>query len=215
MLEWVIERIYRTKNSNRVIIATSDRDIDDPIARFGEARKIDIFRGPSEDVAGRALACADKFGCERFVRISGDSPFIDSTLIDALLEKHRAERLDIATNIYPRSFPAGASVEVITTAAMRRAVAETNNPGDREHVTPYFYRHPTKFRIGNLAAKDRRYGQVHLAVDTDEDFRRCVDIARCLGADGLDAGLAQIVDLALAHDTANQMTERQAVSAKH
>ena len=76
---------------------------------------------------------------------------------------------DLATNVFPRTYPAGMSVEVVRSETFERVVPGLNDPGDREHVTSYFYRHAEQFRIVNFAGEAPRR-DVHLAVDTPEQF---------------------------------------------
>ena len=49
-----------------------------------------------------------------FVRINGDSPLIDPKLIDKAIKISKKKKgYDIITNVFPRTFPKGQSVEVI------------------------------------------------------------------------------------------------------
>jgi spore coat polysaccharide biosynthesis protein SpsF len=155
-----------------------------------------VFRGSPENVAGRALACAEHHGFERFARLCGDSPFFDPEIVDRLVARHVSEGLDIATNVFPRTFPTGASVEVVATAALRRALAAMTDAAEREHMTQYFYRHPEEFSISNLAAADGRYAAIALAVDTPDDLARSRWMVAQLGERASTAGLDDLASLA-------------------
>lgn len=183
LIDRVLDRATATPGSPLVIVATSDRPLDDPIADHVENRGVAVFRGAAEDVAGRALACAERHGLDRFARISGDSPFIVPALIDACLKRSRAGDAELVTNVFPRSYPVGVSAEAITTAAMRRIVSETDDPADREHVTRYVYNNPDRFRIENVALPDDRYAGLSLAVDTAADHARACWIFEAHGDD--------------------------------
>lgn len=174
MLGRVLDRARMVAGAPDIIVATSDRPIDDPIADFATAENVGLYRGAADDVARRALACADALGCQRFVRITGDSPFMDPGLVARMLERHTAEGLDVVTNIFPRTYPPGGSVEVVATSAMRSAVRDMRDPADREHVTRYFYRHAEKFAIENVESGVPALCDVNLAVDTIEDWNRSV-----------------------------------------
>lgn len=172
LLGHVLDRARRVPGGYPIVVATSTRALDDPIEGFAREEGAEVFRGATEDVAGRALACAEDHGFERFARITGDSPFFDPDLANRLVALSVDKNLDLATNVFPRSFPVGASVEVIATAALRRMVAATSLPDEREHLTRHFYRHPGRFRIENVSAGDSRNQGVRLAVDTEEDLAR-------------------------------------------
>jgi spore coat polysaccharide biosynthesis protein SpsF len=195
LLDRVIDRCRATPGSPPVIIATSDRSTDDPIAQHVSARGEELFRGAAEDVAGRALACANAHGLDRFARVSGDSPFIDPTLIARCIARSNDGGADLTTNVFPRTYPVGVSVEVITTPAMFRIVQATDDPEDREHVTRYAYRHPELFHLDNVSAPDDRYSGVSLSVDTPADYNKACWIFETHGDDiDLDTAAAAARD---------------------
>jgi len=211
LLGWVLARARRVAATRAIVIATTRRADDDAIADFAAAHAAAVFRGAAEDVAGRALACAEHHGFDRFARVCGDSPFFDPEIVDRLIARHVAKGLDIATNVFPRTFPSGASVEVVATAALRRALAAMTDATEREHMTQYFYRHPEDFSISNLAATDERYADVALAVDTPDDLARSRWMVAQLGD---RASTASLDDLAALAPAWTQVTARAAVSAR-
>lgn len=196
MLGLIIDRMRRAAASGNVVVATSDRAVDDPIARFATDEGVHLFRGPCDDVAARAFQCAQANGFDRFVRISGDSPFIDPKLVDLVASAQVQSGADLATNTQVRTYPPGMSVEVVRTVAMRRLLAETDHADDREHVTRYFYRCPQGFRIVNCRAADSRYEGLRLVVDTPEDYARANWIADHLGDDLVSADIDAVARLA-------------------
>src|SRR5690606_29859116 len=100
-----------------------------------------VHRGPLGDVAARVHGCVQAAGWDYFVRINGDSPLISPKLIDCGVRLATHYRLDFVTNLWPRSYPYGISVEVIRTETFARCLSETDDPADREHITRWFYRH--------------------------------------------------------------------------
>ncbi len=197
----VIDRIRKVAAADAVVVATSDRAVDDAIAD-AVAGRVALFRGPAEDVALRCLGCAEAFGFSSFCRISADSPFIDPGLVSRVIALYREHDLDIATNVVPRSYPYGVSAEVLSADALRRMLAEAGDPEDREHVTRYIYRHPGRFRLMNLSAPNGDYRGVRLVVDDNEDLRRAQWIVSQLEGPPADATLDRLVGLARAWDEA-------------
>jgi len=187
-----------------VVVATSARAIDDRIADFTTAEGVDLYRGAAHDVAGRALACAEELGLSRFIRICGDSPFFDLELMGRLLTLACKKDLDLSTNVFPRSFPVGTSIEVISTNAMRRVVEASQAPEDREHITRYIYSHPKEFGIVNLPAGHSRYQGVTLSVDEPEDLARATWIVENLAKPADIASLDEVVALARAWDASRE-----------
>lgn len=174
MLGRVLDRLHRSSRCRRLIIATSDRPVDDPVATFAATEGVSCFRGAADDVAGRAAACLDRFGLNWMLRISGDSPFIDPNVVDGVIDLFLRDRPDLATNVHPRTFPTGCSAEAVTAAAMRRILHETSDPSMREHVTAWIYAHAGDWRISNLSAADSRFTGTSLVVDTPEELALAV-----------------------------------------
>jgi len=196
LLARVIDRARQVKGSPKIVIATSDRSLDDPIAALAVEEGAELFRGSATDVAARALAAADTVGLDAFARISGDSPFFDHQLLSDMIDLFSDGGLDLVTNVMPRSFPPGASNEVVAVDAMRQLVAEATEPDEREHVTLYFYRYADRFRIENWHATDNRFDGVRLAVDSAADLSRVDWVAGRLGGRAATAPLEDIVEVA-------------------
>jgi spore coat polysaccharide biosynthesis protein SpsF len=199
----VLDRVRSVPGTPPVIVATSDRPVDDPIADLARAESVGLFRGASDDVARRAHDCALAHRLDRLVRISGDSPFIDPALIGRMIAEADAGAADVVTNVFPRSYPPGTSVEVIATRALARVLGESADPEDREHVTRYMYRHAERFRIVNIAAPDGRFADVSLTVDWPADLEKAIWLVRrCGGGADLDTIVKAARDWARAPEDA-------------
>ena len=115
--------------------------------------KINYFRGSLVNVAERLYKTAKKNKSDYFLRISGDSPLINSKVINRSIELHRKSKrqnYDIITNIFPRSFPPGQSVEIIKTSALKKILNFKLSNSCKEHVTKYFYQKNKLFKIKNF-----------------------------------------------------------------
>jgi spore coat polysaccharide biosynthesis protein SpsF len=189
MLGRVIDQL---RTCDPLIVATSNRDLEAPIVNFAAGEGVAIFRGSDTDVLGRAADCTRYFGLDALVRISGDSPFIDGTLIERMVEEHRSVVPDITTNVFPRTLPPGMSVEVISTSVLHRLLGMTKNSEDHEHVTKYIYGNPEKFHIHPVTFNKESYDKIHLAVDTQHDLDRAIWIAE----NTTDVSLDRVTELA-------------------
>ncbi len=158
--------------TDALIVATSDRPVDDPIAAYAESIGVPVFRGPVDDVAGRALACARRHGFDAFFRLNGDSPFVESALLAEAVAAFRREAVDLVTNLLPRSWPYGISVELVSTTAFERAMQLMCTDAQREHVTKVLYESIDQFRYVNLPFGGGDLSHVRMTVDTPEDWRR-------------------------------------------
>jgi len=168
-LSWVLERLEHATELDAVIVATSGEPSDDPVADFCAQRGTDCHRGPLDDLSARVLAAAAEHGLEALTRISGDSPLIDQRLVDRGVALMRREGPDLVTNVRPRTFPPGQSVEVARIDALRRAHAGDVTAEDREHVTGPLY--DGGFSVVRFEAETPRT-EPPLTLDTAADHER-------------------------------------------
>lgn len=172
-----IERLRRARSLDRIVVATSTEASDDGLAQVLTTAGVPVHRGDLADVLGRFAGLLDVFGpAETVVRLTADCPLADPTVIDATLARFHESGADYASNVAePRTFPKGLDVEAMRAAALRAAAAEAADPYEREHVTPFLYRRPERFRLAGHA-QDAREGEVRWTVDRpdDLDFVRAV-----------------------------------------
>lgn len=193
MLDYLVESLRHARGVDGIVIATSDGQEDDPTAEFAAARGLECHRGPLEHVAQRLFAAGSAARADAIVRISGDSPLLDPVIVDRAVALFAQGGADIVSNVRPRSFPKGQSVEVISLPALARALAAMSEPDQREHVTPYLYAHPDRFALRAFGAETPR-PEVQLSVDTPEDFARCEAILGMLPSPPWQAGWRACVD---------------------
>jgi len=192
LLNWVILRIRQAVTLHDLTLATSNQPSDDGIARFAVNAGIDCFRGSLDDVRSRFVGIVREKKLSAFVRISGDSPLIDPSLIDQAVTLYHNGNYDLVTNVQKRTFPKGQSVEVLRSDTFLEATLLRSNKADLEHVTCYYYENPSKFRILNFQS-DINYGHVQLSVDKNEDLIRMEQLmARC---DPQTAGWMELVEI--------------------
>ena len=167
----VISKIKKSKNVKKIIVATSDKKTDDKLIKYLKSIKIDYFRGSLNNVAKRLCDAAEKNKANFFMRISADSPLIDPAIIDRALKifNSKKKKYDIITNVFPRSYPKGQSVEIIKTSKLRNFLNKFNEE-QKEHVTRYFYKNYKKFMIKNFTSIKNKT-KIKLAIDTKNDLK--------------------------------------------
>lgn len=202
MLDRVVDRVSLAARIGTIVIATTDRPVDDPVAERASFLGVGLFRGATEDVVGRALACAAAWNLDAVLRISGDSPFVAPEVIDSVSALYEAERPDVATNVHPRSYPPGCSAEMISVEILARE-AGNMSVQDREHVTTYFYRNADHFRIANLKAESPFSG-IRLTVDTEEELSQARWMVAQAGGAPERLGLEELVALASTYGQARK-----------
>lgn len=165
-----LERIRRAERIDRLAVATSDHTSDDPLAAQLREAGVDVHRGPLDDVLARYAGAVRAFGpANHVVRLTADCPLADWRVIDACIGFHLDGGFDYTSNDLERSFPHGLDVEVMTTAALGIAAREASTAEEREHVTPFLYRRPERFKLGSLAQATDQSAE-RWTVDTPADF---------------------------------------------
>jgi spore coat polysaccharide biosynthesis protein SpsF len=172
MLARVVNRTCRATTLQEVVIATTTSALDDAIVKLCKARDWSWFRGSEEDVLDRYYRAAKEYQADLIVRITSDCPLIDPEVIDQVVKAflERQPEVDYASNTWPRrTFPRGLDTEVMSIDVLERAWREDSNPAWREHVTPYIYRNPDRFRIHNVLGQVD-YSAMRWTVDATEDL---------------------------------------------
>lgn len=179
MIEWTLRTCQSVGGMDEVVVATSTDESDDPVADWCETAGVPCSRGDLADVYGRIAKTCREHPSDVFFRVNADSPLVNRHLFDEALAWHRAEELDLVTNIMPRTFPPGVSIEAIRTATYL-GIGWDLDAEDREHVTRRFYQHRADYRIRNLESSVDFSG-IHLAIDTEVDHRRVEQLLGILG----------------------------------
>jgi len=170
MLARQIERLRRGNKIGRLVVATSTDASDDPINVLCRTLRVACFRGSLTDVLGRYHGALRAFGpAETVVRLTGDCPLADPEVIDATIDLHFKEGADYTSNTGELTFPKGLDVEVFKAEHLETAFREAGDPFEREHVTPFLYRHPERFVQARLEC-DPPMGHLRWTVDTPDDF---------------------------------------------
>lgn len=150
MLSLQIERVLRSKRIEKLVLATSSDASDDRIVEMCKSLDVAVFRGDLHDVLDRFYQAAKMYRPEYVVRLTGDCPLTDPVLIDRVIEMCLDSGADYVSNSVVPSFPDGLDVEVFRFEALETAWKEASALVEREHVTPFIYRHPDRFSVQYL-----------------------------------------------------------------
>ena len=172
IIQHVVDNVKKTKKITKVIVATSKNKSDDKLAQFLREKKINFYRGSHLNVAKRLLDVAKKNNVNFFTRISADSPLINPRIIDSVISLYllKKKNKDLITNVFPRTFPKGQSIEIIRTSILKDNLRFFNSE-DKEHVTRYFYKNYKNFSIINFKKKNKKK-LINMAVDTRRDLKK-------------------------------------------
>lgn len=150
----VKNQVDKSKFVKKIIVSTSKKKTDDNLVKILKIYKIPFFRGDLNNVSKRLLETSKKYNSKYFIRINGDSPLIDFKIINRAIKIHQKRKVDydIVTNVFPRTFPKGQSVEIIRSSILQKNMKKFSI-FDKEHVTTYFYKNHSDFKIKNFKSK--------------------------------------------------------------
>ena len=135
-LEILINRLKKSNKISKIIIATTNKHIDNKIINFCKKKNIDYFRGPEKNVLKRYYFAAKKFNVKNIIRITSDCPLADPVLIDNFVKKFEYKKnLHYLSNINPPTFPNGFDVEIFTFKILKYFYEQKLTDYEKEHVT--------------------------------------------------------------------------------
>ncbi|MCB0359543.1 MAG: glycosyltransferase family protein [Bdellovibrionales bacterium] len=172
VLWWDMYRLAKCRYLDEVIVATTTEARDDQIVNLCEAEGWLCFRGDENDVLDRYYRCAKEREADVVVRVTSDCPLIEPAVTDRVIATYLSAYpvVDYVNNFERQTFPLGFATEVFSFAALEAAWKEDTKPEWREHVTPYLYRTPGRFRLlGVENAED--YSQIRVTLDTPQDYQ--------------------------------------------
>ena len=171
MLARQIERIQRSLLIDEVIVATTTNPNDNPIESLAKRLGVPCFRGSEDKVLDRIVSTLNHFGVDIHVEFYGDCPLPDPSIIDGIIGVYLKNRdtYDYVGTGLKTTFPAGLEVTVYPSNILYD-VAEFCE--DREYVAVNIRSRPERYRTMNIEAPQwLRYPDLHLEVDTAEDFK--------------------------------------------
>lgn len=194
LLEHLIAGLRQASEVDLFVLATSTERSDDPVAEFATSQGVLCHRGSLDDVAGRFRDAAEEHALDGFVRVNGDSPLLDYRLVDRAVRMFRDGEFDLVTNVLPRTFPTGQSVEVVDARFFAALYERFEDPEDLETVTPYIYRHRDRYRIGTFESHPS-YAGVRMAVDTEADLANVESMLERVAKPHWEYGVDALVSL--------------------
>lgn len=171
VIRHLINTIKKNKKIKKIIVATSNQKTDDKLIRYLKKINILFYRGDLDNVAKRLCLAAKKYKAKKFMRISGDSPLIDNEVLNKALEINKKfSSYDLITNLYPRTFPKGQSVEIIKTSILEKNI-KFMTKFEKEHVTKFFYSRRIKLKIKNFKAF-KHFKFKNYCIDNKRDVKK-------------------------------------------
>jgi spore coat polysaccharide biosynthesis protein SpsF len=171
----ILKIIYQRINSNikkiKVVILTSRLKSDKKIVNFCRKNNYSYSLGPLHNVFERYKLALKKNKVDGFIRITGDSPLINIKLLKKMIKIFKRSSYDIVTNVFPRTYPIGQSIEIINKKVFLKVNAKKLDSYSKEHITQHFYKKSDKYNIFNVLNK-ANLSKKNLSINTREDLKK-------------------------------------------
>ena len=167
LIGYMLDRLSYCQNIDNLVLATSDTAENDGLADYVVKLGFDVYRGPEHDVLERFMIAASPYAPTAIVRLTGDCVLIDAEIVDRMIELYERSGADYSW--VDSSFAEGLDAEILTFAALRAAHEEATLQSEREHITQFIHKHPSRFRRVPLKneVNDSAY---RIVVDDPEDY---------------------------------------------
>lgn len=172
VIQHLLETVSSVDGITSAIVLTSTEASDDRLVQYLESNHWPVFRGPLLDVFQRFQTCASQFDVDWILRLCADSPLLRPQVIRQILDQSQTTDCDVITTRFSPPFPKGQNAELIRRSTLLSVVPDDLNESDREHVTPWFYRNPERYRIVNARQVDFDLPGNEFTVDTRDDLQR-------------------------------------------
>jgi spore coat polysaccharide biosynthesis protein SpsF len=169
ILEQVINQVNQVFKTKEIIVATSKNKSDIKICKICKKKGIRYYRGDLKNVSKRYYDVLKKFKSKSFIRICADSPFIDPILIKRCIKIFNKKKPDFLTNLLPRSFPKGQSIEIFKSKIYLKGFKNITNNNDKEHVTTYFYKNKKQYKYINTK-NNLNLSKISMCIDFPKDL---------------------------------------------
>ncbi|MGN2369747.1 cytidylyltransferase domain-containing protein [Clostridium cagae] len=191
MILHTLDRLSKSRYIDKLILATSEKEIEEPLVHICKNAGYEVFRGDESNVLKRYKESVDNYMKNdkdvAVVRVTGDCPLVDPVIVDNVITHFMMYDYDYVRLDVPDSFVRGFDVEVFSREAFNKAYdivnTLTNNILLRseeekiqikmysEHVTYYIYKHQKEFKVGYVRGKGLYNKNYRLCVDTEDDFK--------------------------------------------
>lgn len=167
-LEWVVNRVSKSKLADDILVATTINKSDLPIVKLCADLGIRVFCGSENDVLDRYYQAARLLEPDNVIRITADCPLHDAEIIDLVIQQHLDTNSDYTSNVIEETYPDGLDCEVFKFQVLEETWKMAKLASQREHVTQYMI-HDDKYKKYSVVSEDY-YGNERWTLDTEEDL---------------------------------------------
>jgi len=174
IIEWVVERVKKSKKIDNIILATSINRENDILEKYSkESLGIAVYRGSEDNVLNRFYEAGKISKATYIIRVCADNPLIDGKEIDNLIDFYFQNSYDYIYNHIPKnnSYPDGLGAEMISFKLLEELENAVTSSKEREHSFLHITNNPEKYSIGTFEPeKEIAFPELRFDVDSFEDY---------------------------------------------
>lgn len=195
LLSWVLKSMKMVK-ADKYFVAT-DKDSYEQLLPVCKEYGFECFAGDLNDVLKRFVDLLNTINVKTVIRATADNPFLfyEAAEESAELFEEKNKGKNHCDYLTYSGLPHGSGVEILSAEALKKAITETTDPYDHEHVGPALYNHKDKY-VCEFVPSPRRfnYPALRTTVDTYSDYLRCTSIYNYLAKENAPYTTEQIVE---------------------
>jgi len=137
-LRLLLNRLGRARLVDEIVVATTINFRDGKLEELVQSWGYQVVRGSEQDVLSRYVLGVRRAHADVVVRITGDCPFVDPTLVDQVVSDFLGSGAEYGAT--SGEFPDGFDIQVTTRERLLQAQERATDRFDREHVMPWIIR---------------------------------------------------------------------------
>ena len=167
LIEILFKRLIKSKNINKIILATSKNPINNPLEDICKKNDIICYRGSETNVLDRFIKINELYKAKYISRITADCPLIDFRILDTMFVKILNTNIDFISNNDPPTFPDGLDIEIFKSNLLKKVTKIRTTIYEKEHVTPAL----KKIALNKFTYKSKTdYSDLRVTVDEIKDY---------------------------------------------
>ena len=136
------KRLLKVKSKKKIVFLIPKKN-NIKLKKFLILNKISFYQGSEKNVLSRYYNAAKKYRSKKIIRLTGDCPLIDPSLVKKMIKLYSNSKYDYLSNtvtVYKSKYPNGSDIEIFSMKALKKNFHKCKDKFDREHVTNFFYK---------------------------------------------------------------------------
>ena len=176
ILQLIVERAKKINFIDDIILVTGNEEKNKSLINESEKLGIKIYSGSDENLLDRFYNAGLKYNSKNIIRLTGDSPLIDYTIINSAMSIFQNNNYDILSVDRIPTLPIGMNFEIFTHNSIKTAwneLSKTFNTNDEflnNFISPVQYLlSNSKFNNFDFILK-QNFSHYRVTIDYKEDF---------------------------------------------